>query len=110
MKTHPSQRASLRRDVEVAKFALDRWSGASGQLDGAPCIVVDLGTATTIDVVKHGRDYMGGLILPGLRIAMEAAGIGAGDEVITTPFTFIASVNSIVATTASLSRACVPTR
>jgi type III pantothenate kinase len=35
-------------------------------------IVVDFGTATTIDVVTAARDHLGGLILPGLRIQMEA--------------------------------------
>ena len=35
-------------------------------------IIVDLGTATTLDVVRAGRDYLGGVILPGIRISMEA--------------------------------------
>ena len=35
-------------------------------------IIVDLGTATTIDVVRAGREFVGGIILPGLRIQMEA--------------------------------------
>jgi type III pantothenate kinase len=35
-------------------------------------IIVDGGTATTIDAVRAGRDYLGGVILPGLRISMEA--------------------------------------
>lgn len=35
-------------------------------------IVVDLGTATTIDVVRGGREFLGGVIMPGLRIQMEA--------------------------------------
>jgi type III pantothenate kinase len=35
-------------------------------------IVIDFGTATTIDVVRAGRDYLGGLILAGLRLQMEA--------------------------------------
>lgn len=36
-----------------------------------------------------------------LHIALAAHGIGAGDEVITTPFTFIASINSILYTGAT---------
>ena len=35
-------------------------------------IVVDFGTATTLDVVRAGRDFVGGIIMPGLRISMEA--------------------------------------
>jgi type III pantothenate kinase len=35
-------------------------------------IIVDFGTATTFDVVGANREYLGGVILPGLRIAMEA--------------------------------------
>jgi type III pantothenate kinase len=35
-------------------------------------IVVDLGTATTYDVIAAGRIFLGGIILPGVRISMEA--------------------------------------
>jgi len=35
-------------------------------------IVIDFGTATTIDIVRTGREHLGGIILPGLRIQMEA--------------------------------------
>jgi type III pantothenate kinase len=35
-------------------------------------VIVDCGTATKVDVVRPGRDYLGGVILPGLRISMEA--------------------------------------
>ena len=34
---------------------------------GAPCIVVDFGTATTFDVVTAAGDYLGGVICPGHR-------------------------------------------
>lgn len=34
-------------------------------------IVVDLGTATTFDVITQDRDYLGGAIVPGIRISME---------------------------------------
>lgn len=35
-------------------------------------IIVDMGTATTFDVVTKERDYLGGAIIAGLRISMEA--------------------------------------
>lgn len=39
---------------------------------GAPLIAIDFGTATTFDVVNDKREYLGGLILPGIKIAAEA--------------------------------------
>jgi len=33
---------------------------------GAPSVVVDFGTAVTFDVVDHARNYVGGIIAPGL--------------------------------------------
>ncbi|SNT21115.1 pantothenate kinase [Granulicella rosea] len=38
----------------------------------APCIVVDMGTATTFDVVSAKGEFLGGAIAPGLGIAAEA--------------------------------------
>ena len=39
---------------------------------GAPCIVVDFGTATTFNAVNAEREYLGGVIAPGLMISAEA--------------------------------------
>jgi type III pantothenate kinase len=39
---------------------------------GGPACVVDLGTATTFDVLSAEGDYMGGAIAPGIGIAAEA--------------------------------------
>ncbi len=39
---------------------------------GAPCIVCSLGTATTFDVVSPDRDFLGGIIAPGLEAMAEA--------------------------------------
>ncbi len=39
---------------------------------GAPCIVVDFGTATTFDCVSAKGEYMGGVIAPGIGISAEA--------------------------------------
>lgn len=47
-----------------AVAAIDRWGG--------PIVVVDCGTATTLDCVNADHDYVGGVIAPGLRISEEA--------------------------------------
>jgi type III pantothenate kinase len=47
-------------------------AAAAHQLYGGPLIIVDLGTATTFDVVSREGDYLGGVIAPGIRIAAEA--------------------------------------
>ncbi|HEV8426593.1 MAG TPA: type III pantothenate kinase [Pyrinomonadaceae bacterium] len=39
---------------------------------GAPCIVVDFGTATTFNVINADREYLGGVIAPGIMISAEA--------------------------------------
>lgn len=41
-----------------------------------PLILVDMGTATTITVVEEGNKFVGGAILPGLRLSMEALSSG----------------------------------
>ena len=39
---------------------------------GAPCIVVDFGTATTFNVVNPAREFIGGAISPGVMTCAEA--------------------------------------
>jgi len=39
---------------------------------GGPCVVVDLGTALTFDVVSADGEYLGGIIAPGVEISLEA--------------------------------------
>ncbi len=39
---------------------------------GAPCVVVDFGTAITYDAVSGAGEYLGGIITPGIEISMEA--------------------------------------
>lgn len=45
---------------------------AAHHLYGGPLIVIDLGTATTFDVVSEKGEYLGGAISPGIRIATDA--------------------------------------
>ena len=39
---------------------------------GAPCIVVDFGTATTFNAVNAASEFLGGVIAPGVMISAEA--------------------------------------
>ena len=47
-------------------------AAAAHHLYGGPIIIVDLGTATTFDVVSEKGDYTGGAIAPGMVAATEA--------------------------------------
>lgn len=44
---------------------------------GAPCVVVDFGTAITYDAVSGDGEYLGGIIAPGIEISMEALAVRA---------------------------------
>jgi type III pantothenate kinase len=46
------------------------------ELVGAPCIVVDVGTATTIDVVDAAGAFAGGAILPGPALGVRSLARG----------------------------------
>ena len=37
-----------------------------------PIITIDMGTATTIGVITEGRNYEGGMLLPGVNVSLEA--------------------------------------
>src|SRR6267142_5089974 len=39
---------------------------------GAPCIVVDFGTATTFNAINQEAEYLGGVITPGIMISTDA--------------------------------------
>ena len=58
----PSQVGSDRIVVAVAVLAEYK----------APLILMDLGTATTMDVIEPENVYMGGVILPGVKVALDA--------------------------------------
>lgn len=58
----PSQVGSDRIVIAVAALAEFK----------APLILMDLGTATTIEVVEPENRYMGGVIVPGVRVSLDA--------------------------------------
>lgn len=45
---------------------------AAGRLHGAPAVVADMGTATTVDAVAADGAFVGGAIAPGLDLGLEA--------------------------------------
>jgi type III pantothenate kinase len=45
---------------------------AAVQKYGAPCIVVDFGTATTFNAINARGEYVGGVITPGIMISSDA--------------------------------------
>jgi type III pantothenate kinase len=52
----------------------DRIANAVGAFDlyGGPCICVDFGTATTFDAISGRGEYLGGAIIPGIEISLDA--------------------------------------
>lgn len=73
----------------------DRIANAIGAVHAFPnknLIIIDMGTATTLCAVTANRDYLGGTILPGMRLGMESLKNNAAKlmEVdIETPATYI---------------------
>ena len=57
-----------------AELGADRIVDAAAALAkyGAPCIVVDFGTATSFNAVNGAHEYLGGVIAPGVMISAEA--------------------------------------
>ncbi len=57
----------------------DRIANAIGGVHMFPdqdLLIIDMGTATTLCAIGKGRTYKGGVILPGLRMSMQALGSG----------------------------------
>ena len=71
----PGVKTGLTIQVENPKeVGADRIVNAVAAIEeyGAPLIVVDFGTATTLDVISRRREYRGGVICPGIQISAEA--------------------------------------
>jgi type III pantothenate kinase len=63
-----------RPDAVGADRLLDAWAGAARF--GTPLIVVNLGTATTVDAVGADGAFLGGAILPGIELGAGALARG----------------------------------
>lgn len=49
---------------------------AAKALYGAPCIIFDMGTATTVSVIDREGAFIGGMIMPGLGLSLNALSSG----------------------------------
>lgn len=66
-----------RNPLEVGTDRIANAIAGVGLFPNQNLIIVDLGTATTLCAIGKERTYMGGVILPGLRMSMQALGSGA---------------------------------
>ena len=64
----------LNRYKDPKQVGQDRLLGAYAAMTlyGYPVIVIDFGTAITFDVVSPKKEYLGGVIVPGLRLSAES--------------------------------------
>ena len=62
-------------DIESpSQLGKDRLADAVGAMacHGAPAIIIDMGTATTVGVVTENRTFIGGMIIPGVKTSLKA--------------------------------------
>lgn len=67
-------RIRTRNPLEVGADRIANAVAATLHLSGGNVLVVDFGTALTIDAVSGRGEYLGGVIAPGLGLAMDALG------------------------------------
>lgn len=65
IKNHYTNPKQVGRDRLVGAYA-------ASQLYGVPAIVIDLGTAITFDAISAKGEYLGGIIVPGIRLSAES--------------------------------------
>ena len=73
---------------DVSRLGVDRWLAmlAAYNQSNGPCLIIDSGTAFTLDVINEEGLHLGGYILPGLRLMRESlvskTGIRLKDQVL----------------------------
>jgi type III pantothenate kinase len=70
----PGTKTGLKINLDnPAQLGCDRVADAVAAIQCYPCpiIIIDMGTATTISVVDGEKNFIGGMIMPGLRISAE---------------------------------------
>ncbi|MCG6934016.1 MAG: type III pantothenate kinase [Gallionella sp.] len=72
--------------AEPSQLGSDRWAAliASWHLVQRACLVVDSGTATTVDALSAQGEFVGGLILPGIEL-MQRSLTSAASQLMPSP-------------------------
>jgi type III pantothenate kinase len=61
-----------RNPLEVGADKIANAIGAIGRFPGRNLVIVDFGTATTLCAVSKDKEYLGGIITPGVNMSMSA--------------------------------------
>lgn len=72
VETAPYLKIGYKNPQEVGADRISNAIAAIHRYPGKPVIVIDLGTATTFDVITAEGVYLGGVIMPGIYISMKA--------------------------------------
>ena len=70
--TRTGLKIQYHNQLEVGSDRIANAIGATRIYPGVPLIIVDFGTATTICAIDSDRRYLGGVILPGMKLSMQA--------------------------------------
>src|ERR1017187_3974066 len=70
-----TEQCGVRNTYEVpARLGSDRWAAliAAWKRIGRACLVINCGTATTVDALSDKGEFLGGLILPGVTLMQQS--------------------------------------
>ena len=69
-----SQAGVSNRYDEPSQLGIDRWAALIGarRLSSDPCVVVNAGTAMTVDALTEKGEFIGGIIVPGFDLMHES--------------------------------------
>ena len=71
----PGIRTGLKIKLDnPAQLGSDRVADAVAAIHEYPCplIIIDMGTATTISAIDGSKNFLGGMIIPGLRVSLDS--------------------------------------
>lgn len=71
----PGMKTGLKIKLDnPTQLGSDRVADAVAAINCYPCplIIIDMGTATTISVIDREKNFLGGLIIPGMKVSLDS--------------------------------------